>query len=155
MLPRNFFTILIVGATRMGSSAAETDVGDFTSNAQAVLAFNFPDPALIQVDNNWYAFSTSGNDRNIQVAASPSFVTPEWKLLGEVDALPDPGPWAANDRNVWAPDVIELVSQSTQMLEDTNANHKGGWQVRHVLCSNLATASGGEDNALHRRCDFQ
>lgn len=79
-------------------------------NGRAVLTFNFPDPALIQTDTNWYAFATSGNGQNIQVASSPSFLTPDWKILEGIDALPDPGTWTTNDHNVWAPDVVELVS---------------------------------------------
>lgn len=94
---------LAFGIANLGFSAAADD-------GRAVLTSDFPDPALIRVDTNWYAFATSGNSQNIQVAASPSFLTPEWKILEGIDALPDAGAWAANDHNVWAPDVIELVS---------------------------------------------
>ena len=73
-----------------------------------VLAHNFPDPALIEVNGSWYAFATSGKGKNSQVAISPSFTDHDWKLLNETDPLPDPGPWATNE-NVWAPDVIQLV----------------------------------------------
>lgn len=80
------------------------------SRITPVLEVDFPDPALVDIgDESWLAFATSGGGNNIQVAASPSFLQPEWRLLTGEDPLPDPGPWAKNDRNVWAPDVIQLV----------------------------------------------
>lgn len=78
--------------------------------AKPALAVNFPDPALVSVDGMWLAFATAGNGRNVQVAASASFSEHSWRLLEDVDVLPDPGPWAANDRNIWAPHVYGLVS---------------------------------------------
>ncbi|KAK5088435.1 hypothetical protein LTR05_002653 [Lithohypha guttulata] len=76
--------------------------------AKPALAVNFPDPALVSVDGVWLAFATAGNGRNVQVAASASFSEHSWRLLEDVDVLPDPGPWAANDRNIWAPHVYGL-----------------------------------------------
>ena len=78
---------------------------------QPVLAEDFPDPSIVEVCGTWFAFATSGNWRNIQVAASSSFTDPQWHLLADADVLPDPGPWAVNDRNIWAPDVVPLVSK--------------------------------------------
>lgn len=98
-----FSIVLAFGIANLGFSAA-------ANNGRAVLTLDFPDPAVIRVDTNWYAFATSGNGQNIQIAASPSFLTPDWKILEGIDALPDAGTWAANNHNVWAPDVVELVS---------------------------------------------
>lgn len=109
---------LILGIVELGSADAQSNTSHVTDNGQAVLAFNFPDPSLIQVDDNWYAFSTSGNGKKVQVASSPSFLAPSWKLLENVDALPDAGSWAVfNDHNIWAPDVIELVCIASPLLE--------------------------------------
>lgn len=101
---------LVFGVARLVAASAQSDVKHSIGKGQAVLAVNFPDPSLIQVDTNWYAFSTSGNGKNIQVASSPSFLAPGWKLLEDIDALPFPGAWTVNDENIWAPDVVELVS---------------------------------------------
>lgn len=89
-----------------------------SANIQPVLAVDFPDPALVELSNSsWLAFATSGGGSNVQIAASPSFVNPEWRLFAG-DPLPDPGPWAKNDRNVWAPDVIQLVRISSSPPAD-------------------------------------
>lgn len=130
-------TILIIANAELGLSEAQINGSRFPSSQQPVLAANFPDPCLIQVDSNWYAFSTSGNGKHIQVAASPSFLTPEWKLLSNIDALPYPGAWAVNDTNIWAPDVIELVSREYQGGDLLTAL-TGKWHVCYVLRSNMA-----------------
>lgn len=87
--------------------------GSASHNVKPVLARNFPDPTLIQSGGVWYAFSTSSNGKNIQAAVTGDFRRHDWRLLEETDVLPDPGPWAVNDCNVWAPDVIQLVSMSS------------------------------------------
>ena len=92
--------------TRTGSSNVTSP------NAKPVLAVDFPDPALVESGGAWYAFATSGNGKNVQAAVSGDFLNPAWRLLQDADVLPDPGAWAVNDQNVWAPGVIQLVSRS-------------------------------------------
>lgn len=82
---------------------------------QPVLEVDFADPALINVNGTWFAFATSGNGQNIQIAASPSFTKHEWRMLNGTNVLPDPGPWAVNDQNIWAPDVVQLVGGPGQL----------------------------------------
>ena len=71
-----------------------------------VIEDNFPDPCVIYSDGTWYAFSTNNGVYNIPVATSTDFET--WTVLDQ-DALPDAGVWSGGT-NVWAPDVIQLVS---------------------------------------------
>ncbi|KAK5941205.1 hypothetical protein PMZ80_006482 [Knufia obscura] len=97
-------TVLIFGIV-IGSTEAQYN-GTY-STIQPVLAEDFADPSLVNVNGTWFAFATSGNGHNIQVAASPSFTTHEWRLLNETNVLPDPGPWALN-KDIWAPDVVQL-----------------------------------------------
>ena len=68
---------------------------------------NFPDPALIKVDNRFYAFATNNGRQNVPVAVSDDFSS--WAVTGE-DALPDVPSWSGG--SIWAPDVVQLVSQN-------------------------------------------
>jgi beta-xylosidase len=70
----------------------------------AAIPADFPDPALIQVQNNWYAFGTTNGKNNIQIARSGDFNV--WAVLGK-DALPKLPAWASGP--VWAPDVAQRV----------------------------------------------
>ncbi|KAF7714746.1 Arabinan endo-1,5-alpha-L-arabinanase [Penicillium ucsense] len=71
-----------------------------------VLDTDFPDPCLIQADDQYYAFATNGNGVNVQVASSADFIS--WQLLAGHDALPGPFPsWVGSSPAVWAPDVIQ------------------------------------------------
>jgi beta-xylosidase len=74
----------------------------FASNP--AIPANFPDPALIQANNNWYAFGTNNGKFNVQIARSGDFNS--WAILGK-DALPTLPPWASG--SVWAPDIIQRV----------------------------------------------
>ena len=71
------------------------------------IAQDFPDPALLQVNNEWYAYATSSGNINTQVAKAPSFEN-GWAVLNQ-DALPNLPSWATKD--VWAPSVIQRVSE--------------------------------------------
>jgi hypothetical protein len=76
-----------------------------------VLDVDFPDPCLVQADYGYYAFATNGNGVNVQVASSSDFMS--WGRLDGVDALPGPFPsWVASSPAIWAPDVIQRVSQN-------------------------------------------
>ncbi|KAK0732496.1 glycosyl hydrolase [Apiosordaria backusii] len=74
---------------------------------------DFPDPSITfdPVTSKWYAFATSGNTNNVQVASSPSFPSftsagARWTYLSKLDLLPTPGDWV-NDTLplIWAPDI--------------------------------------------------
>ncbi|KAL0263652.1 hypothetical protein SLS55_002633 [Diplodia seriata] len=72
-----------------------------------VIDQDFPDPCIVYVDGEWWAFATMNADTNIQVARSSDFK--EWTYLDGVDALPDPPSWVnMSAPNTWAPDVNEL-----------------------------------------------
>lgn len=74
-----------------------------------VIDADFPDPCIIQTDNGYYAFATTGNGVNVQVASSQDFAS--WERLSGLDALPGPFPsWVAESPAIWAPDVIQRVS---------------------------------------------
>ena len=66
---------------------------------------DFPDPAVLQVNNDWFGYATTNGRFHVQLAKSPSF-TDGWVVLQQ-DALPNLAPWAQGP--VWAPDVIQRV----------------------------------------------
>lgn len=68
------------------------------------IPLDFPDPSIINANNNWYAFATTNGRYNVQIARSGDFNN--WALLAK-DALPSLAPWAQGP--VWAPDVIQRV----------------------------------------------
>ncbi|KAF4307405.1 hypothetical protein GTA08_BOTSDO04181 [Botryosphaeria dothidea] len=79
-----------------------------------VMQQNFPDPSIIYLDGEWWAFATMDQDINIQVAHSPDFE--DWTYLDGVDALPDPPGWVnMTEPNTWAPDVNQLDDGSFVM----------------------------------------
>ncbi|KAF2764357.1 Arabinanase/levansucrase/invertase [Teratosphaeria nubilosa] len=75
---------------------------------------NFPDPAIINVSNAWYAFATRtiGSSIHIQVAKSTDFSS--WALVynsdgTQYDALPNLPAWVdSSSPNTWAPDIVQL-----------------------------------------------
>lgn len=75
---------------------------------------NFPDPSMIRVGNDFYAFSTNGHVSNkyihIQMASSSDFNT--WTFAGTKDALPTLPAWVdSSNPRVWAPDVVQVGSE--------------------------------------------
>jgi beta-xylosidase len=73
---------------------------------------NFPDPSVIRIGNEWWAFSTmspyNGKDVNVPMAHSYDFDT--WTSFGEKDAFPVLPSWINSDvPAVWAPDVVQLA----------------------------------------------
>ena len=83
--------------------------GTATSNEakrNPVFNFDFPDPTVININGNYYAYATQGRHgekmNNIQVASSKDLFN--WKYEG--DALPQKPGWASNTQSFWAPDVI-------------------------------------------------
>ena len=73
-----------------------------------VLDTDFPDPSVIEVDGAYWAFATTGNGVNAQIAFSSDFVN--WIRLEGVDAMPKPFPaWVAEEPHLYAPEVIRRV----------------------------------------------
>jgi beta-xylosidase len=68
------------------------------------ISLDFADPAVINVDGQWYAFATTNDRYNVQVAQSSDFDS--WTVL-EKDPLPLLPPWAQGP--IWAPDVVQRV----------------------------------------------
>lgn len=76
---------------------------------------DFADPSVIQTDDGYYAFGTSANGVNVQVAKSSDFSS--WELLSGSDAMPGPLPsWIASNPSIWAPDVIKRARQCEPMF---------------------------------------
>lgn len=70
---------------------------------------DFPDPAIIQGGDGWYAFATrpvDGSKRNVQWAKAADPEGP-WTYI-DSDLLPNAGAWQDNE-NVWAPDVRQVA----------------------------------------------
>ncbi|KAI4277789.1 MAG: hypothetical protein L6R38_005372 [Xanthoria sp. 2 TBL-2021] len=82
-------------------------------STRPAIASNFPDPSFLQVDNTFYAFSTTNGKHNIPIATSPSFTT-NWTILKNHDALPKLPSWTTG--NIWAPSIIRLPSNGLFIL---------------------------------------
>jgi beta-xylosidase len=67
-----------------------------------VYPFNFPDPSVLRVGTEYYAFSTNAVVGNIQVIASSNLTV--WTPVG--DALPQLPTWAVPG-NTWHPAVLQ------------------------------------------------
>lgn len=79
-----------------------------------VFNVNFPDPTIIRVDDNYYAYATNatinGKSYNIPVAVSKDLQV--WEIAG--DALPSKPDWATKD--FWAPHVLFDTRQNKYVL---------------------------------------
>lgn len=98
------------GAATTGTSGA---VGGTTTAGPAsgktytnpVLAYDFPDPFVLEDNGMYYAYATNGAGKNIQAARSPDLVN--WELL--TDAMPALPSWAKLGGSfVWAPEVMKI-----------------------------------------------
>ncbi len=105
-----------------------------SATRQPLLNTDFPDPSILQdADDQWYAFATTGNNKNIQAASAPMPGGP-WTYVDR-DMLPDSGPWTTGNDN-WAPDVQGMVDGTYVMyysgdLANSPAHH----------CVGVATSS--------------
>ncbi|KAJ5106905.1 arabinan-endo 1-5-alpha-L-arabinase [Penicillium angulare] len=85
-------------------TVALTVIGYATADSTRVIDTDFADPCVIQTSDGYFAFATSGNGVNVQIASSSDFST--WDLMSGTDALPGPFPsWVASSPAVWAPDA--------------------------------------------------
>lgn len=86
---------------------AEPPSGSRLAYDNPVIADDFPDPDVLEVDGTFYAYATNGNLRNVRVARSTDLQ--DWELLD--DALPDLPSWVIPGKT-WAPEVTELADGS-------------------------------------------
>jgi beta-xylosidase len=98
------FSLLCITAVSLTPAYARA-LGKRSINGP-VISSNFPDPSVTNVDGTWYAFSTNSDGKHIPTASSTDFVN--WVVSSD-DALPTIGAWSTGV-NVWAPDVIQLVT---------------------------------------------
>lgn len=99
------------------------------SIAGPVISTDFPDPAIIAFDGNYYAFSTSSGGLNVPWAKS--VVGDRW-TVNNLDALPEPGAWSTG-HDIWAPDVVQLVSRWQLSLSEVRLTTEGRRHVCNVL----------------------
>jgi Glycosyl hydrolases family 43 len=78
---------------------------DGSSESGLVYAFDFPDPFVLPVGNEYYAFATNSAAGNIQIIQSSDRV--HWTTVG--DALPRLPSWAQSGAT-WAPSVLQRGS---------------------------------------------
>ncbi|ORY71507.1 glycosyl hydrolase family 43 protein, partial [Pseudomassariella vexata] len=96
---------------------------------------DFPDPSILKAkDGSWYAFGTTSNGKQVQVATA-LYAEGPWSYL-DTDALPDPGNWTTGS-NTWAPDV-------RQMEDDTYVMYYSGEVASNPAfhCVGTATSEG-------------
>ena len=99
-----------------------------------VLDVDFPDPDVLKVGDNYYAYATNTEGTNIQVATSTDLVT--WTPQG--DALPDLPDWAEPEFGyAWAPEVTTAAGGSPYLMYFTArfAIDQGGTQCIGVASS--------------------
>lgn len=80
-----------------------------------VIADDFPDPDVLEVDGVYYAYATNGNNKNVRVARSSDLV--EWETLP--DALPQLPTWVIPGKT-WAPEVTEVDGRYVLYFTATN-----------------------------------
>ncbi|GAQ06298.1 hypothetical protein ALT_3619 [Aspergillus lentulus] len=98
-LPRSTFWALGLTMTAVFASPVEKRA----RGPWMAINSDFPDPSFVQdAEGAWYAFSTNGNGKRVQVARSQDFNT--WTLL-DIEALPTLAGWET-EIDHWAPDVI-------------------------------------------------
>ena len=104
-LPRGGLARLLKAGPAVAAAVAATTA----ATIQPVIARDFPDPAVLAVGSNYYAYSTASNYGN-QVLHVPvqrsSALNGKWTELG--DAMPQLPPWVAKNgaaATVWAPEV--------------------------------------------------
>lgn len=101
-----YASAIVLGAFLFTSHCLASSSASDLTIVGPVITENFPDPSVIYADGKWYAFATNNGVYNVPVAESTDFLN--WTVLAQ-DALPDAGVWS-DGTNVWAPDVVQLVS---------------------------------------------
>ncbi|KAL3456717.1 glycosyl hydrolase [Aspergillus heterothallicus] len=111
------------------------------------LDINFPDPAVIQTDQGYYAFGTQSNGARVPVARSDDFTS--WTLLDGTDALPQLPGWVnGGNPQVWAPDVIQRDDGQFVMYYSAIANDGGKHCVGAATSSSIEGPYIGTDSPI-------
>jgi beta-xylosidase len=106
---RSSTTIAAPTSTPINTPAAAPATATFTN---PVLDRDFPDPDVIKVDGQYYAYATNSGGINIQVARSRDLVN--WSVL--MDGLPTLPAWASRQFGyVWAPEVSSFDGKTFTM----------------------------------------
>lgn len=102
------------GASEPGTSAsASAGASEGRTWRNPVYPFDFPDPHVLRVGTDYYAYSTNAGTSNIPVIRSTDLA--RWKRVG--DALPALPAWAQlNFGNAWAPGVIALADDDYRLF---------------------------------------
>lgn len=74
-----------------------------TSYHNPVYSESFPDPFVLRVGGDYFAYATNGPLGNVQLLASTDLVS--WTALG--DAMPTLAPWVRPGKT-WAPEVVQI-----------------------------------------------
>ena len=93
--------------------------------------FDFPDPFVLPVGSNYYAYATNSVAGNIQIIMSTDMV--HWTAVG--DTLPSLPSWATPDET-WAPSVLQVGATFVLYYAVRVAAPGGGDE-----CLSVATAS--------------
>ncbi|KAJ0414813.1 glycosyl hydrolase [Aspergillus carlsbadensis] len=118
-----------------------------------VLNINFPDPAVIQTPQGYYAFGTQSNGVRVPIAHSDDFTS--WTLVEGTDALPEPLPeWVrADNPQVWAPDVVQLDDGSFVMYLSAVASSSGKHCIGTATSASITGPFTGQGSPLACHAD--
>ncbi len=109
-----------------GGGQGEGKGGNEPALMSPLMQENFPDPAFIEVEGTFYAFSTQSGGANVPIARSQDLTgmallkKPDGTLE---DAMPTLPSWT-NKKNpgIWAPDVIQLADGSFVLYFSATSN---------------------------------
>jgi arabinan endo-1,5-alpha-L-arabinosidase len=128
----------LIRLLKTGPAAATVVVATTAAGIQPAIPHDFPDPALLAVGSNYYAYSTASKYGNkivhVPVARS-SALNGKWTDLG--DAMPQLPPWVAKTgaaATVWAPEVAAR-SDGSYLLYFTARS-----AARNVQCIGVAVS---------------
>lgn len=121
----------LTGCSRSGRNAAGSDA----EVAGFVIGADFPDPGVLRVGADYYAYATNNATVNVQIAKSKDLQ--HWGVVS-ADALPQLPSWALPGKT-WAPDVSES-SDGHFMMYFVAASADAGLQC--IGAASSATAGG-------------
>lgn len=104
--------------------------GQAAGIGRAVIADDFPDPDVLEVDGTYYAYATNYGRTNVRVATSEDLL--DWQVQ-QTDALPSLPSWVVPGKT-WAPEVTRR-DDGTFVMWTTTTNFRPALQ-----CIAVATA---------------